>query len=212
MGKGREGSVWGSGTVRWEDAISHQAAVPAGRSWDLPVLSSGILDPASRPGNPRNLRGYSVGHQDSIGPGVAGADYMWSPDSRIWGRSHPSRAADPTTLCFSSRGASFRVAWRVACGSSSLAHNHLLPGSPTEPFSPVFVPGLSLPHPTQHLLLLCCWKTSVSWHWAFFGTAACCFFPLSFDLITLPPFPVPYFMPRGLTPNGPISLMEYVWI
>lgn len=29
----------------------------------------------------------------------------------------------------------------------------------------------------------------------------------SFDLITLPPFPVPYFMPRGLTPNDSISLM-----
>lgn len=29
----------------------------------------------------------------------------------------------------------------------------------------------------------------------------------SFDLITLPPFPVAYFMPRGLTPNDSISLM-----
>lgn len=34
------------------------------------------------------------------------------------------------------------------------------------------------------------------------------FFPFSFDLIALPPFPVPYFMPRGLTPNGPVSLTD----
>lgn len=30
----------------------------------------------------------------------------------------------------------------------------------------------------------------------------------SFALITLLLFPVPYFMPRGLTQNGPIPLMD----
>lgn len=30
----------------------------------------------------------------------------------------------------------------------------------------------------------------------------------SFDLITLPAFPIPYFMPRDLTPNGPMSPLD----
>lgn len=103
------------------------------------------------------------------------------------------------------------VAWLLVCGSSSLVDNHLLPGCTTELFSTLLCSRHLPPPPhTAPPAPLLLGRNLCFLAFSFFGTAVCWFFLFSFssfDLITLPPFPVPYFLPRGLTPNGPILLM-----
>lgn len=69
----------------WENVISNQAVVTAGRPQGLwPPLGRTILYSVSRPRSPRDLSGFSASHQTLCQPSFGrGADYIWSPDNLV---------------------------------------------------------------------------------------------------------------------------------
>lgn len=172
------------------------------------LLSSSILDPTSRPRNPRNLSGFSVVslsdtilHRPRLGCSwlhmISWQLYLRRALAQV-GKQTPWLCASPCLalpcdLAFSM--------WKLCTGRHSLAARQYCRAL----LHPV--PVVCLQHPTQYLPLLCGWKISVSWHLALLEQLYVGGF-FSFDLITLPLFPVPYFIPRGLTSNGLVSLMD----
>lgn len=136
----------------------------------------------------RNLGGFSAGRQGFIGPGLGEEQTApWCPDSLhsggLWpslvNRLHGSVPLLTGHCC---------VAWLMACGSSSLADNHLLPDNTTE-LPCTLLCSRHLPPPPHTaapapLLLgsLCVLGISV---FVFVFVNSSMLFFVSFDLITL---------------------------
>lgn len=114
--------------------ISDQAAMIAGRPGIRLPLSSSVLDPPSRPRDPRNLNTFSAEHQGFIGTGLVGEQTApWCPDSLDLGGVLAHVGVQTPRLCASPSLA--LLCWLMAHGSSSLADNHLLPDNTIELFS-----------------------------------------------------------------------------
>ena len=128
----------------------------------------------------RNLGGFSAGCQGFIGPGLVEEQTApWCPDGLHSVGLWPAVVNSPHGSVPLLTGHSC-VAWLMAHGSSSQAHNHLLPDSTTELLSTLLCsrhlpppPHTAAPAP---LLLGSLCFLGISFLWGcFFLTALCCF-------------------------------------